>query len=172
MKSDEEGSIPLRFVALVIILILSIVIALMPTQTVSYTAQVVEAQEPIEAPKVKVEPEPQVQPAQEKVNPKTKQLLQYISYCESRHNQFNDDGTVLRNSEGSSALGQYQIMESVWSERAKELDYDIYTQEGNEAMAKQILLHDQGIGAWEASNDCFNKNFGFIITNNKIVWTK
>lgn len=166
MKNDD-GSIPKRFMIWVIVAVIALFIALsFPTNSVSYSTPV-EAKEVEQEEDEALEKTVQVEP---KVKPKNKTILKYISHCESRDRQFEPDGSVLRNKSGSSAIGKYQIMESVWGEKAEELGYDLYTEEGNAQMAHYILTEGQGIGAWSASNECFSETFGFIISNNKIVW--
>lgn len=89
----------------------------------------------------------------ENYTPSENEVLHAISFCESGHRQFNADGTVLRNGSGSSAVGRWQIMESWWGESASALGYDMYTEDGNKAMARYIL-DTMGIRAWEASRTC------------------
>ncbi len=76
--------------------------------------------------------------------------LPVIAQCESGGRQFEADGkTPLRNREGSSAIGKYQIMASLHEERAKRLGYDIRTEAGNEAFA-YFLYAESGTQHWEA----------------------
>ena len=82
--------------------------------------------------------------------------LPIIAGCESGDGtpgsgrQFEADGvTPLRNREGSSAIGKYQIMASLHEERAKGLGYDIRTKEGNEAYARYLYAESDTLH-WEA----------------------
>lgn len=54
----------------------------------------------------------------------------------------------LKNLEGSSAIGKYQILASDHEERAKKMGFDIRTEEGNEAYAR-VLYQESGTKHWE-----------------------
>ena len=82
--------------------------------------------------------------------------LPIIAGCESGDRtpgsgrQFEADGkTPLRNREGSSAIGKYQIMASRHEARARSLGFDIQTEEGNEGYAR-YLYAESGTFHWEA----------------------
>jgi hypothetical protein len=82
--------------------------------------------------------------------------LRIIADCESgggepgKAHQFEADGkTPLKNKEGSSAIGKYQILASDHEERAKKMGFDIGTEAGNEAYAK-VLFSESGTKHWEA----------------------
>jgi len=84
--------------------------------------------------------------------------LPIIAGCESGDGspgsgrQFEADGvTPLRNREGSSAIGKYQILTSLHQERAKSLGFDIRTENGNEAYAR-YLYAESGTLHWEADS--------------------
>lgn len=77
-----------------------------------------------------------------------------IAKCESRFRQYEKDGTVLKNREGSSATGVFQIMASVHRKNAANLGYDINTLEGNIGYA-QYLYELNGTRDWEASRLCW-----------------
>lgn len=78
--------------------------------------------------------------------------LPIIAECESGGRHFEADGkTPLRNREGSSAIGKYQIMASLHEERAKGLGYDIRTEAGNEDFAR-FLYAESGTFHWEADS--------------------
>ncbi|KKT14385.1 MAG: hypothetical protein UW76_C0010G0014 [Parcubacteria group bacterium GW2011_GWF2_44_8b] len=84
--------------------------------------------------------------------------LPIIAGCESGDGspgsgrQFEADGvTPLRNREGSSAIGKYQIMTSLHEERAKGLGYDIRTEAGNEAYARYLYAESDTLH-WEADS--------------------
>lgn len=72
-----------------------------------------------------------------------------IARCESRFNQFDKNGNVLLNHEGSSATGIFQIMASIHSKPAAKMSIDINTIEGNVAYAR-YLYESQGTKPWEA----------------------
>jgi hypothetical protein len=65
-------------------------------------------------------------------------------------------GAPIRNKEGSSAIGELQIMESLHDERAKALGYDIRTREGNRGYGKH-LLRTLGTTPWEVDPRSFGK---------------
>lgn len=65
-------------------------------------------------------------------------------------------GAPMRNKEGSSAIGELQIMESLHSERANALGYDIRTREGNRGYGKH-LLKTLGTTPWEVDPRSFGK---------------
>ncbi len=80
--------------------------------------------------------------------------LARIEFAESRNNQFCDtdaiahkmcsqsqNGLVLTrvNNNGSLDIGIAQINDKTWGAQATALGYDLYTKEGNEAMAKWII---------------------------------
>jgi hypothetical protein len=75
--------------------------------------------------------------------------LPLIAECESGGKHFEDDGvTPLKNKEGSSAIGKYQILASAHEERAKSMGFDIKTPEGNEGYAR-VLYNESGTKHWE-----------------------
>ena len=77
-------------------------------------------------------------------------VLPLIAKCESGGRHFEADGvTPLRNREGTSAIGTYQIMESIHGQVALLMGYDIRTEEGNEAYAT-YLYNQSGTQHWEA----------------------
>ena len=77
-------------------------------------------------------------------------VLPIIAECESGGKQFEDDGkTPLKNKQGSSAIGKYQILATLHEERAKKLGHDIRTEEGNEAYAR-LLFAESHTTHWEA----------------------
>lgn len=91
-------------------------------------------------------------------------FLHYASYCESRHRQYNNDGSVLRGRVDSRDVGRWQINEYYWLEKSIELGIDIYTESGNHEMARYILNVAQGESAWAPSAECIRKNFGYVIS--------
>jgi hypothetical protein len=80
-----------------------------------------------------------------------------IARCESRFRQLDSNGKVLRNEQGSSAIGVFQIMASIHAASAdKNLGLNIYDLEGNAAYAR--YLHDTyGTSPWNASKSCWGK---------------
>ena len=93
----------------------------------------------------------------------TDSFLYFASYCESRHRQFDADGTVLLGRVDPRDTGRWQINTYYWGDKAVELGYDIYTEAGNYAMAQHIL-QVQGESAWSASAPCILNNFGHVIS--------
>lgn len=77
-----------------------------------------------------------------------------IAGCESGFRQFNDDGTVLRGSV-TPDVGLFQISEKYWLDYSSQLGYNIYTIDGNMAMAKYIY-EKQKLNAWNASRKCWD----------------
>ena len=162
---DDEGSTSRRLGKWLLFAILAGAVALIaflfyPAGVVSYgpEPQIVEAQEVEEQ---LTAPEPEKLPT---YTAATENTLDAISWCESRHRQFDANGDVLMNTEGSSATGRYQIMASVWEREAERLGFDIHTEAGNKAMARYILIEAQGIYAWSASADCL-AGFGIVISS-------
>lgn len=72
--------------------------------------------------------------------------LRVIADCESGGGV--PGGAHLKNKEGSSAIGKYQILASDHEERAKKMGFDIRTEEGNEAYAR-VLYQESGTKHWE-----------------------
>lgn len=70
--------------------------------------------------------------------------------CESGFRQFKADGSVVRSH--TDDVGVTQINVPHWGEKAKELGYDIYTEDGNLLMAKHVLKV-QGLRAWVCYNN-------------------
>ena len=73
-----------------------------------------------------------------------------IASCESGYRQFNSDGSVHRGETNPRDVGTYQINEHFWLEESKRLGFDIYTIDGNIAMAKYIYQH-HGSQPWHWS---------------------
>ena len=104
------------------------------------------------------QPMPQAQSVQEYVKTyfADEPVMYAIAGCESHFRQYDTDGSVLRNTH-SSAVGIFQIMDSVHSETAAELGIDIYTTQGNAAYAK-YLYDQEGTVPWAASKACWGKS--------------
>lgn len=81
-------------------------------------------------------------------------VLVEVARCESQFKQYDEQGNVLRNHEGSSATGVMQIMYSVHAKAAQNLGYDITKLEGNLGYGKH-LYETEGLKPWDASRDCW-----------------
>lgn len=77
-------------------------------------------------------------------------LLVKICKAESENTQFRKDGRVMRGSITPSDIGFCQINEPIWNDKARDLGYDIYTEDGNKKMAIYIFLN-QGSSPWNSS---------------------
>lgn len=106
----------------------------------------------------------EVQKVQEKVEkiaatvnsivPTIPYIMQKISWCESRDQQFNADGTVKRGKLNSQDVGKYQINEHYHLDSSKRMGLDIHTLSGNTYYA--LYLYDtQGTKPWEWSKPCW-----------------
>lgn len=80
-------------------------------------------------------------------------VMNRIAFCESSSQQFNEDGSVVKNPT-SSAIGVFQVMESIHGQRAKDLNLDIRTTEGNIAYAI-VLYNESGTVPWNSSSACW-----------------
>ena len=81
--------------------------------------------------------------------------LASIAECESGGRQYNADGSVKRGRVNPNDTGLYQINKTVWGAKAKELGYDILTEEGNIKMANWIYDKYE-TKPWNASKKCWN----------------
>lgn len=72
-----------------------------------------------------------------------------IARCESGFRQFKEDGTPLYNAGGSSAVGVFQIMESIHGERAEELNLDIVNSAIDNVAFAIILYNEGGNAPWK-----------------------
>ena len=82
--------------------------------------------------------------------------LQKIAFCESRNRQFDENGKVIRG-KNSDDIGRYQINIEHWGEKAEKLGYDLFTEEGNEAMA--LMLYERyGTKPWNWSKKCWRQS--------------
>ena len=101
-----------------------------------------------------------IEPKIEYVREKESQaiVLEKIARCESAGKQFEDDGRLVKrvNKNGSVDYGKFQINDKHWELKAIELGYNIYTLEGNEAMAKWIY-ENRGTEDWYLSKKCWQK---------------
>lgn len=104
------------------------------------------------------QPMPQAQSVQQYVKTyfADEPVMYAIAGCESHFRQYDADGSILRNPH-SSAVGIFQIMDSVHSDVAADLGIDIYTMQGNAAYAK-YLYDNEGTAPWLASKACWGKS--------------
>lgn len=78
-----------------------------------------------------------------------------VAFCESRFNQFNENGNVLRGKVNSADVGVMQINEKYHVATAIRLGINIYTLEGNMEYGK-YLYETQGTKPWVHSKHCWN----------------
>jgi hypothetical protein len=83
-------------------------------------------------------------------------VLQRIAACESQDKHFDSKGGVLKGGGNKYDIGKYQINVLYWGDLADELGHDIYTENGNEAMALEIYKR-HGTAPWKWSKACWNK---------------
>lgn len=83
--------------------------------------------------------------------------LYAIAKCESNLTHLNEDGSVLRGRQNPKDIGLFQVNEKYWLAEAQKLGIDIYTEDGNIAMAKHIR-DTQGYVAWRWSSGCWSKS--------------
>lgn len=76
--------------------------------------------------------------------------LQSICKAESGGKQFKADGHVVRGHITPSDIGLCQINEPIWNDKARDLGFDIYTEQGNKDMALWLFDH-QGTEPWNSS---------------------
>ena len=88
--------------------------------------------------------------------PEIPAVLQRIAICESQGKDFDDNGRILKGGYNKYDIGKYQINVLYWGDLAKELGIDIYTPEGNEAMALEIY-NRHGSAPWKWSKKCWDK---------------
>lgn len=80
--------------------------------------------------------------------------LQVICKAESTGKQFKPDGHVIRGHITPSDIGICQINEPIWNDKARDLGFDIYTEEGNKAMALWLFDH-LGSEPWNSSKSAW-----------------
>lgn len=78
-----------------------------------------------------------------------------IAFCESTFRHTDKNGKVLRGVENSNDVGVMQINERFHLEKAKQLNIDIHSIEGNMEFAK-YLYEREGVRPWNASKKCWN----------------
>jgi len=81
-------------------------------------------------------------------------LLVDIAWCESRLNQYNEKGIVVRGEKVREDVGIFQINERYHKENAEKMGIDIYTAEGNIEYGK-YLYEKYGSKPWSASSKCW-----------------
>ena len=96
-------------------------------------------------------------PANTKPREDTPAILEKIAYCESRGRQFDENGEVIRGEHNPDDIGKYQINLENWGAEAKKLGFDLFTEEGNRAMALE-LYRRQGTRPWFWSKHCWSKD--------------
>ena len=84
------------------------------------------------------------------------EILQRIAFCESGGKHFDDNGQVIKGKFNPADIGKYQINLYYWSDEARRLGYNLYSEEGNELMALWIYEH-YGTKPWSWSKKCWNK---------------
>lgn len=85
--------------------------------------------------------------------------LQAICNAESGGKQFKADGHVTRGHINPSDIGICQINEPYWNDKARDLGFDIFTEEGNKKMAIWLFEH-QGTEPWNSSKAAWIKKLG------------
>jgi hypothetical protein len=81
-------------------------------------------------------------------------ILKRVAKCESGLKQFRADGRVLRGKVEPSDIGILQLNETIWNDKARELGFDIYTEDGNWKMG-QWIFDNFGSSPWSASSKCW-----------------
>lgn len=100
--------------------------------------------------------------------PEVPPILSKIADCESGERdkygraipgtakQFNPDGSVVRGEANPQDIGKHQINLHWNGEKAKELGYDLFTEEGNTKMAL-YLYKTRGTKDWGWSKSCWGR---------------
>ena len=79
-----------------------------------------------------------------------------IAACESGGKQFHANGHVVHGVKNRNDIGKYQINLTIWGHIARAMGYNIFTEEGNEAMAREIYRR-YGLQPWYLSRACWEK---------------
>ena len=85
--------------------------------------------------------------------------LQAICNAESGGKHLKPNGRVIRGHVNPSDIGLCQINEPIWNDKAREMGFDIFTEEGNKAMALW-LFDNYGTEPWNASKAGWIKKLG------------
>lgn len=84
-------------------------------------------------------------------------IMVAVARCESTFYHYDPEtGYALKNRQGSSAIGAFQIMRSYHQEDALEMGWDIRDFYGNVHYAR-YLYETQGLRPWEASRECWGQ---------------
>lgn len=83
------------------------------------------------------------------------EVLEKIAFCESKGRHFGDNGEVLTGGRNRYDIGKYQINSLYWRGLAEKLGHDIYTEDGNEAVAMELYKR-YGTSPWRWSKKCWN----------------
>lgn len=81
-------------------------------------------------------------------------IMAEVSFCESTHRQFDENGNVLRGKVNSKDVGVMQINEYYHLDTAQRLGINIYTLEGNLEYGR-YLYETQGVAPWVHSSGCW-----------------
>lgn len=84
-------------------------------------------------------------------------VLERIAFCESNGDHYDDTAQAKRGKRNRKDIGKYQINVEYWGKEAEKLGYDVYTEEGNEAMALE-LYRRYGTKPWVWSKNCWAKS--------------
>ncbi|MEI7480448.1 MAG: hypothetical protein WCJ59_02360 [bacterium] len=94
-------------------------------------------------------------------------ILAEIARCESTFRQFDSNGQLLRGKVNKDDIGLMQVNEYYHDPRAKKLNLDLHTIDGNLAYAKR-LYEKEGTDPWISSSPCWGK-FEKKLSTNKVV---
>ena len=83
-------------------------------------------------------------------------ILAEIAWCESRMRHLGPDGEIFRGKVNKSDIGVMQINTAYHREKAEELDFDLYSLNGNLAYA-QYLFDKEGTKPWASSKPCWGR---------------
>lgn len=81
-------------------------------------------------------------------------ILAKIAYCESKFQQYDKDGNVLRGTLTPDDLGIMQVNEYYHGTAAKKLGFNIHNVKGNLGYAKW-LYEKEGTKPWASSAKCW-----------------
>ncbi len=84
-------------------------------------------------------------------------ILVKIAGCESKFRQYDSKGNVLKGQINKGDLGLMQINKYYHAEKAKKLEFDLETVEGNMAYAK-YLYEKEGEKPWMSSSKCWKQD--------------
>ncbi len=89
-----------------------------------------------------------------RLNNQIPDILVKIAKCESSSRHFDQNGDVVSGSVNKFDIGRYQINTLYWQTEADKMGFDLYTEEGNEAMAL-YLFRKYGTDPWRSSQKCW-----------------